>query len=142
MKDKQNSNGASSQLTGNIGLYYACYRLSLLGWNAMPTSRNARGIDILAYNADCSRTISIQVKSLSGRDPVPLGKSLDRMMGEFWIIVTKVKIEPVTFIMKPDEIHKLAHRGENDEGKVSYWLQPRAYDSDNFREKWERIGMA
>ena len=29
------------QLTGNVGLYYCCYRLSLLGWNVMPTARNA-----------------------------------------------------------------------------------------------------
>src|SRR5689334_2198993 len=28
------------QLTGNVGLYYCCYRLSLLGWNVMPTARN------------------------------------------------------------------------------------------------------
>ena len=34
------------QITGNIGLYYTCYQLSRLGWNVMPTSRNARGIDI------------------------------------------------------------------------------------------------
>lgn len=31
-------------------MYYACYRLSRMGWNVMPTARNARGIDIIAYN--------------------------------------------------------------------------------------------
>jgi hypothetical protein len=36
------------QVTGNTGLYYCCYRLSLLGWNVMPTARNARGVDILS----------------------------------------------------------------------------------------------
>gem|GEM_PF-3520205 len=41
-----------TQVTGNIGLYYACYQLSRMGWNAMPTARNARGIDIIAYNRD------------------------------------------------------------------------------------------
>ena len=39
-----------TQVTGNIGLYYACYKLSCMGWNVMPTARNARGIDIIAYN--------------------------------------------------------------------------------------------
>ena len=38
------------QVTGNIGLYYVCYRLSRRGWNVMPTARNARGIDMIAYN--------------------------------------------------------------------------------------------
>ena len=33
------------QVVGNVGLYYVCYKLSLQGWNVMPTARNARGID-------------------------------------------------------------------------------------------------
>ena len=71
----------SPQVTGNVGLYYYCYKLSLLGWNVMPTSRNARGIDIIAYSADASRFVGIQVKALSKRNPVPLGPSLDKVMG-------------------------------------------------------------
>ena len=32
-----------AQVVGNIGMYYAAYRLSQQGWNVMPTARNARG---------------------------------------------------------------------------------------------------
>lgn len=39
----------NQQIVGNKGLYYCYYQLSLLGWNVMPTARNARGIDIVAY---------------------------------------------------------------------------------------------
>ena len=78
------------QITGNVGLYYCSYRLSLVGWNVMPTARNARGVDIIAYNADASRFLGIQVKSLSKRSPVPLGNSLSKCMGDFWVILTKV----------------------------------------------------
>jgi hypothetical protein len=54
----------------------------------MPTSRNARGVDIIAYNRDCSKKITIQVKALSKKKaPVPLGKSIDGVMGDFWVIV-------------------------------------------------------
>ena len=39
------------KIVGNIGLSYACFKLSELGWNVMPTSRNARGIDVVwLYN--------------------------------------------------------------------------------------------
>ena len=38
------------QIVGNIGLYYVSYRLSQLGWNVMPTARNAKGIDLVAYD--------------------------------------------------------------------------------------------
>lgn len=128
----------SAQIVGNAGLYYACYRLSLLGWNAMPTSRNARGVDVIAYNFDCSQMISIQVKSLSKRNPVPLGTSLDRIMGDYWVIINNLQGDPTAYVLLPDEIKKLAHRGEKD-GNVSFWLQPTAYDKDDFREAWKRI---
>jgi acetyltransferase-like isoleucine patch superfamily enzyme len=128
-----------NQVTGNIGMYYACYKLSCMGWNVMPTARNARGIDIIAYKKNGTDFIGIQVKTLSKRNPVPLGNSLDKVMGEFWIIVNNVTIAPNSFIMLPAEIKTLAHKGEKNDA-VSYWLQPTAYDKLEFREKWERIG--
>ena len=46
------------QVTGNVGLYYCCYQLSLRGWNVMPTARNAKGVDIVIYNADATKYLS------------------------------------------------------------------------------------
>ncbi len=128
-----------TQVTGNIGLYYTCYKLSRMGWNVMPTARNARGIDIIAYNKNGTEFIGVQVKALSKRDPVPLGKNLDNVMGDYWIIVNNVIREPNAFIMLPKEVRELAHRGEKN-GQVSYWLQPTSYDKPEFREAWNRIG--
>lgn len=130
----------NAQITGNIGLYYVCYHLSRMGWNAMPTSRNARGVDIIAYNDDCSKTIAIQVKTLSKRNPVPLGNTLEKIMGDFWVIVNDVVREPQTYILLPKEVKKLAHRGEKND-KISYWLQPSAYCNSKFHEAWQRIGQ-
>ncbi|MGB4811444.1 MAG: hypothetical protein WBP13_03040 [Methylophilaceae bacterium] len=127
------------QLTGNAGLYYCCYHLSLLGWNVMPTARNARGVDILAYSQDANRKLAIQVKALSKRNPVPLGGSLDKVMGDIWIIVNKVATSPSAFILLPSEVKELAHRGEKED-RISYWLQPKSYDQPQFHENWERIG--
>jgi hypothetical protein len=94
---------------------------------------------VVAYSRDGERFLGVQVKALSKRAPVPLGKSLDRVMGDFWVIVNKVVTEPSAFIMVPSEVVALAHRGEK-EGRVSYWLQPRAYDRPEFHEAWGRIG--
>lgn len=116
-----------AHIVGNIGMFYVCYRLSLLGWNAMPTTRNARGIDIIAYSPDGAHFKGVQVKSLSKDSPVPLGNTLDKIMGDIWIIVNNVVSEtPSTFVMFPDEVKQRAHRGEKD-GRVSYWLQPRDF---------------
>lgn len=128
-----------TQIVGNIGMYYACYRLSRMGWNVMPTARNARGIDIVAYNKSGTEFIGVQVKALSKRNPVPLGNTLDKIMGDYWLIINNVVKEPNAFIMKPEEVKALAHRGENN-GKISYWLQPASYDQKEFKEAWPRIG--
>jgi hypothetical protein len=61
-------------------------------------------------------------------------------MGDFWIIVNNVLTEPRAFILLPHEIVEKAHRGEKDE-RVSYWLQPKQYDTDNYRDAWHRIGF-
>jgi len=113
----------------------------MLGWNVMPTARNARGVDIIAYNRDATRFVGIQVKTLSKRNPVPLGKSLETMMGDYWVIVNKVATPtPSAFILLPSEVLEHAHRGEKD-GRISYWLQPADYDQNTFREAWERIAI-
>ena len=128
-----------SQVVGNAGLYFACFHLSLLGWNVMPTARNARGIDVVAYDRSGSRFIGVQVKALSKRAPVPLGTSLDKLMGDFWVIVNRITTKPTVFILSPEEVRGAAHRGENDD-RISFWLQPGSYDKDQFRDAWHRIG--
>jgi hypothetical protein len=129
----------SNQVVGNIGLFYVCYKLSRLGWNVMPSARNARGIDVVIYSQDASRKYTIQVKALSGHDPVPLGTKLDGLLGDFFIICRNVASDlPECFVLTPTDVMNLAHRGEK-EGRVSYWLQPKAYASPAFREKWDAL---
>jgi hypothetical protein len=131
---------AAQQVTGNAGMYFVAYRLSQLNWNVMPTSRNARGVDLLIYNVDAQVKKAIQVKALSKRSPVPLGKSTDNLMADFWIIVIDVATKPICFIMTPEEVRQFAHQGEK-EGRISSWLQPNQYDKPEFREAWGRIGV-
>lgn len=105
----------------------------------MPTARNARGVDIVAYSADASRFISIQVKSLSKRVAVPLGSSLENVMCDHWIVVNKAVTAPTAFILSPGEVKALAAKNEKN-GKVSFWLDPPKYDQECFREAWGRLG--
>ena len=127
-------------MVSNVGLYFAAYRLSRMGWNVMPTSRNARGVDILVYDMTARRFFGIQVKTLSKRNPVPLGRFIDRFMGDWWIIVAKIATKnPECFIMKPDEVRRLATRTKQA-AEPWYYLRPTCYDTDKFREAWQRIG--
>lgn len=111
----------------------------MLGWNVMPTARNARGIDIVAYSRDSSSYRGIQVKALSKRSPVPLGKTIDKVIGDYWVIVNQLTSKPTAYVLTPKEVIERAHRGEK-EGRVTFWLQPNDYEHESFHEAWNRIG--
>ncbi len=53
----------SSNLSGAAGVYFTAAELSQRGFVASMTIRNARGIDILASNAEASKQVDIQVKT-------------------------------------------------------------------------------
>src|SRR5688572_27938705 len=59
----------STTLSGIAGEYFVCGELSRRGYVASLTLRNTRGIDILASNADATRSVGIQVKSKQGHKP-------------------------------------------------------------------------
>lgn len=56
-------------LTGVAGEYFVAAELSRRGYVATLTLRNTRGIDILASNADATKSVGIQVKTNSGKKP-------------------------------------------------------------------------
>ncbi len=60
--------------------------------------------------------VSIQVKTLSKKNPVPLGTSLDKIMGDFWVVVNNVRTSPAAYVLAPAQVRRLAHRGEKDGG--------------------------
>jgi len=56
----------------------------------MPASQDARGVYSIACSRDCYHSIMIRVKSLSNRNPVPLGKHLDNIIGYWGVIISVV----------------------------------------------------
>jgi hypothetical protein len=136
MKDSDEVKRGSNQLVGNIGLYYICYELSKSGWNCLPTSRNAKGIDIVVYSQNAKRTHTIQAKSLSRKNPVPFGTSAN-LMADFLIICTDVRTKPEIYILSANEVQGKLHKGVREE-RISYWLQPPSYEGH--KDRWDKIG--
>ena len=66
-------NRLNTQVVGNVGLYDVCYRLSLDGWNVMPTARNARGIDAVIYSQDATRTATLRIRRSPATTPCRWG---------------------------------------------------------------------
>lgn len=127
-----------NSMTGNAGLNYAAWQLSRRGWHVMPTIRNARGSDLIVTDVEETCFFGVQSKALSKRTAVPLGMSLGGLRSEWWIITVHANSDrPICFIMKTHEVRQLAAQDANG---GAYWLNPPAYDRDEFREAWHRIG--
>ena len=100
------------QITGNIGLYHVARELSLVGWNVMPTVRNARGADLYAASSD-ERTIRpIQIKTHSGRpEDTRLGVDTDHLVTPWWVFVVYARTEDIScYVFSIDEIQTLKVR--------------------------------
>ncbi|MBB2685234.1 UNVERIFIED_ORG: hypothetical protein GGD47_002822 [Rhizobium etli] len=133
----------SSQGTGNAALHYAAWQLSRKGWNVMLTARNSKGSDLFCSNDAEAVMFGVQSKGLTKRDPVGVGRNLDSLRSDWWIITIKAKTDaPVGFIMTLQEVKDLAYHSDptkSRNGASSIWLQPAAYDRPEFREAWHRF---
>ena len=126
-----------SQITGNSGLNYAAWQLSRRGWHVMPTIRNAKGSDLIVTDADETVFFGVQSKGFSKRYPVPLGLNLASLRSEWWVITIHANSDsPVCYVLRLEEVRSLATQDKNG-GK--WWLEPKAYDREEFREAWQRL---
>ena len=135
-------NNAGNAIIGNIGLHYTCMRLSAMGLNAIPTARNAVGVDVLVNNRDFTgKTVSVQVKTVSRRYSVPLGKQAKPILGDFWVVVAdaqKICIgeDPLCFVIEVNKVKRGATGAENFR-----YLPLTNFESD-FVDAWEKIEAA
>lgn len=106
----------------------------------MPTIRNARGSDLIVTNGDETIFFGVQSKALSKRSPVPLGRNIEGLRSDWWVITIHANSDnPVCFILRSAEVRSQATQDLNG---GAFWLNPPGYDRDEFREAWGRIGVA
>ena len=133
-------NFTNKQRTGNVGLFYIGYKLSRLGWNVLPTIKNAKTIDMMAYNEKGDK-ISIQCKGCTNTESVGPFKNIEDIIADYYIISTDVYRKPLTYILTKDDV-----RNNLTKNKNGYWLEKSRkrdnnfYMNDEFREKWDKIG--
>lgn len=127
------------QVVGNAGLYYACYELSMRGWNVLPPSKNARGVDVVVYSEDAKRVYTIQVKALSKRDNANLGSKENLIADYLVVVLLGCKEKPEVFIAKMTEVLAIddndrLRKYPDKRGHLALWLQPMGYGP--FKDKW------
>jgi hypothetical protein len=109
----------------------------------LPTSRNAKGIDIVAYSEDFKVIKKIQVKSFSKIEAVSIGKNKEMLPADFYVMVSFVYTKPEAYILTAEDVSGLLTHN-----KAGYWLQKKGsrkepekgFKKEKFLERWDKIG--
>ena len=144
----------SSILCGVSGEYFVAAELSRQGYIASITLRNTKGIDILASNADASKSASIQVKTNRGsRKGWLLNKKAEDYFDDnlFYVFVNLNDGQPPNFHVVPSKVvaatvkkghaRWLATPGRNgrrhkDNPIRNFWDR-----EDQYLNRWELLGL-
>lgn len=144
-----------STLVGVAGEYFVAAELSLRGFLATVTLRNSRGIDIIASNADASKTVSIQVKAnKSGKASWILNKKSETFSSDnhFYIFVALHPLgnRPDFYIVPSSVIAEYTSRTHSEwlsgtkkdgsERKDSNMRKFNDYEN-NYKERWDVLGL-
>ncbi len=149
----------STKISGiNAGVadeYFVAAELSKRGYIASITLRNTKGIDILATNADATKSVNIQVKSSQGKSRrwllnkraetyhardlfyvfVNLRGEMDRP--EFFIVPSKV----VAKFVKEGYAEWRATPGRNWQKRNDTCMRVFVDKDDEYLERWELLGL-
>lgn len=144
-----------TQLVGVAGEYLVAGELTLRGHLASITLRNSRGVDILASNADGTKSVSIQVKSNSdGRKSWILSKKSENFYSNnhYYIFVAISNLgERPAFHIVPSLIvadtitkgHANWLKGKKSDGSERKDTSMRKFEDfeNKYLERWHLLGL-
>lgn len=150
----------SNNLVGVTGEYYVCAELGKRGILALLTPKNNPLFDIVAVSPDVSRTITIQVKTMSEsntqgwklgidiceRKYNPLlftvlvnltGEAIDYYIYEYDILSERVEKAYKEYLLKPKR------NGENRKDIAFRWFDFKFFTADDHKRKnnWDLLGF-
>jgi len=166
----KNARGFIKNTKGAAGVHLVVAELSLRGYIALPTTRNLKAVDIVAFNNKLSRFAFIQVKSTdqprSGwpvytiknadnwekeiRDALFLG---ERFFYVFVVLPSKTQSEPVYYIVPSADVAEMLinktreYLREHPSVGVARQLVAWGYgglrpeEDKRYRNKWELLGL-
>lgn len=100
-------NKISKILSGVAGEHFVAAELTRRGYIASLTSKNTKGIDILASNEDASKTVGIQVKTKqTGGDGWILSKGNEDYYSDnlYYVFVNLNGLDMPTFYITPSKV--------------------------------------
>lgn len=105
------------QVTGLAGELFVAAELLKRGLQTSVTFGNAKAIDLLAFNAETSRTFSVQVKAIRKPNVFPIAHSRVSAAHVYVFVVLNKPSEPVRYYIVPGAV--LA----NEPDRFSKWFK-------------------
>jgi len=140
--------------TGVSGEYFVAAVLSRRGYVASLTLRNTRGIDILASNADATKSVGIQVKTCHGTKPdwmMNKKAEADLAQNLFYVFVCLPDSGmPVFYVVPRAEVAKyvrdshrewLATPGRGGRQHVDSDMRRFKDPAGTWKDRWELLGL-
>jgi hypothetical protein len=127
-----------SQFTGMRGVYLVAAKLSENRIIVSPTSRSARGADLLATDSDCKKAFSIQVKTNASTFSFFLvGEHANKCASEshFFVFVNLRSKGTEYFIVPSRELRSLIKAGVSST-ETRWWSVQRNY-IEQYRDRWD-----
>jgi hypothetical protein len=101
-------------LTGAAGEYFVAAELSLRGWLATPTIKNAPGTDVLAQYREKGILVAIQTKTASPGNPFMMDLGIERVSvaENEWVVLVKLHkfgARPNFFVVPHNHVSAVAY---------------------------------
>ena len=139
---QETSVGQKGQLTGMRGVYLVAAELSRRGFIASPTSRSARGADILVTDQHCNRAFSVQVKTNASTFNFWLLNEHAKEMvspSHLYVLVNlKRKGQEIEYFVVPSRI--VAEEMRENKRPKSTWYEIHRNKVKNWQDRWDLFG--
>jgi hypothetical protein len=139
---------------GVSGEYFVAAELSRRGYVASLTLRNTKGIDVLASNADATKSVGIQVKTSQGLEPIWLlnvKAEADSAENLFYVFVCLPNRGEASFYVVPRDVVAKQVRESHRQWLATPGRGGRLHrDNPNrkfgdpegaYRDRWDLLGL-
>src|SRR5579871_2106449 len=125
-------------LTGMRGVYLVAAKLSENGIVVAPTSRSARGADLLATDPDCRKAFSVQVKTNARTFAFFLvGEHASKVSSDSHIFVlVNLRPKATDYFVVPSRLLAPLVKPPSNKTGSQFWAVY-ARDIERFRDRWD-----
>ncbi len=126
------------RVSGNIGLYYVCYQLSVRDWRVLVSKCNMS----CPNHGRCwkvqGQVVSFQTTNQREKGPIQFDGGHEKITEDFLIsVVNSDNGKPEVYVFTADEARDCMVVSETNPDRS--FIGEKVYDTDRFSERWDKL---